>query len=798
MAEKIVKTDILDQSMNDMRGYAIYVARRRALPDPRDGLKPVHRKLIYALFKDFNRETKQNKTVKTAALVGTVMRKYHPHGDTSINSSIKPLTNWFQSYIPLIDHQGSFGTMSGDGAAAQRYTEVKLSDYGLKCIVGDLVSSETSADWQETYDGEHKEPIYLPSIVPNLLINGAFGIAVAIRTQIPSHNISEVIDMTIKLIKNPNTDVVLVPDDCCGCDIIEADWAKISRTGKGKFKVRAIVEITEFNNHPALKIKALPPSVYLSSVKEKIEQLVQNNIVPQVIEVYDKTEVDKNNVSMDIFEAYIILKKGCDPVYVRDLLYNITSLQTTIPVNLEVVYNETPVHLNYKEYLQTFINFRRERKMRTYTNLLMKARTREHKMKLYITAMESGEIDTILKMIRKQKSIDDDTNINYLVKKLKVTPLQAKFLLDVDIRKLSIGYLDYYKKEYKKAIEDAKEYYKIITHPEAIDDIIIEELKAAKAKYGCPRRSRIISAEEAAGIPEGIFKVIITEKGLIKKIDQNDKIGTMKDDKPYIVMNVDNKDDLIIFGELGKAYKLPVSKVPFSKSNGVDMRKVIKKYTGEGICTIIPLSLLHTIEEDFKKTKQEAFIYVITAGGLFKAMKISEMYNVPLSGLIYAKLNEGDAVADIVCMDIYNQLIIYSCNKILRVKGSEAPILTRTAKGVIAMNSKYPIDGFACLYPKATDVITITTSGRINKLPLSVIPVSSRAKAGNNGIRLGKNDSIYKICVCSSEDILHIVTMRNKYDIVVKDIPNGSSVSTGEKLVDASGIVNISVEHNWK
>ena len=796
MSEKIVKVNILQQSNDDMTGYAIYVARRRSLPDPRDGLKPVQRKLLFALWKDFAREMKARKTIKTAALVGTVMRKYHPHGDASINASIKPLTNWFQAYKPSIDHQGNFGTISGADASAQRYTNVMLSDYGMKCVIGDLNDSTTSTDWMANYDNTYTEPVYLPAVVPNLLINGAFGIAVGIRTQVPSHNITEVLNTTIQLIKDPNIDVVLVPDDCCGCDIVEADFAKISHTGKGKFKIRAKVDICEFNNHPALKITTLPPQVYLSAIQQKVEKLVQENIVPQIVEIYDKTEVDTKNALLDTFEAYVILKKGCDPAYVRDLLYTMTDLEKTISVNMEVIFEETPVSFNYKQYLESFIEFRRKRKTRTYNNLYAQARTKTHRLELYIKALETpGVIDEILKMVKKQKTINDQESIETLAKKMNVTTMQSKFLLETDVKKLSKGYLEYYKREYKDALDDAKRYFKIITDPKEIDKIIIQELEDAKAKYGEPRRSKVITVSEAAGIPEGVFRVVITEKGFIKKLDMNEKLGSMKDDKPMMVMSVDNTDDLIIFGELGKAYKLPVSKVPFSKGNGIDLRKVVKKYTGEGICTIIPNSVLHAIEDDFKKTKQECFLFIITANGLFKAIAISEMYNVPLSGLIYAKLNDGDAVADIVCMAQFNQLLIYSRNKILRINGTEAPILTRTAKGVIAMNSKYPIDGFTCLYPKATDVVVVTASGRINKLPLNIVPVSNRAKAGSNAIRLGKNDSIKKIFVCGKKDIIHIATMKNKYDLVVDEIPKGTSVSTGEKIVDSSGIINISVEH---
>ena len=795
MGEKILDTNILSQSSNDMTVYSIYVARCRAIPDARDGLKPVHRKILYALFNDFSKETRSKKTVKTAAVIGTVIRKYHPHGDAAVNSAIKPMTNWFESYKPMIAHQGGFGNLFGDSPSAPRYTEVMLSEYGLDCIIGDLKDSRRSADWQDTYDNTDKEPVFLPATVPNLLINGTFSIAVGLMCSVPKHNISEVIDATIKLMRNPKADIVLVPDDCCGCDIIDADFSKISKTGRGSFKVRANTEICEFNNHPAIHILTLPPMVYLNSIKQKIEKLVENNVLPQIYEVYDASSVDKKNVLFDKFDAYILLKKGCDPNYVRETLYSLTNLEKTVIVNFNVIHKDAPVLMGYKEYLNVFINFRRERKIRTYSNILMNARTKVHRMELYIKALESGEIDTIIKMIRKQKTMDDSSNIEYLANKLKVTPVQAKYILDTDLRKLSIAYLNYYKEQHKEALKVIKECNEYLVHPEKIDQIIIEELEEIKKKYGEPRRSRVISASEATGIPEGIFKIILTEKGIIKKIDQNEAVKAMKDDKVNIALKAENTDNILLFTRLGKVFKLPVHKIPFGKgvSGGIDMRIVLKKYTGEGICAVIPESALTGMEEEFKKTKKEALLFVLTRNGLFKSMRISELFGIPLGGLIYTKLNPDDIVVDIICMYPYNQMIIYSKNKLLRIQGTEAILLSRSAKGCIAMNSKNPIEGFICLHPKATDVVVITESGRVNRIPLQLIPLSKRGKAGVNGIKLNKTDSIATIHVCNTNDIIHVITMKSKYHIKVSDIQEGSSISIGSKLIDSSGIIHTSV-----
>lgn len=797
MNEKIIDANILQQTTEDLTSYSIYVARRRSLPDPRDGLKPVHRKILYTLFNDFS--NKGNSTVKSAAVVGRVIERYHPHGDTSVYDAMKPMINWFQIYKPLLNPQGSFGNIWGQGAAAQRYTEVGLTKYCIDCIISDLQFAKGSTDWQDNYDGKYKEPIYFPSAVPNLLINGSFGIAVGLRTQVPSHNINEVIDATIKLIDNPDADIILVPDDCQGCDIIATDFAKISHTGKGKFKVRAKVEVCEIDKHPALKVTSLPSLTFFDSIKNKIEAMVEKNMLPQVIDVINASYVDKSKKSDDKehFEVHIILKKGADPNYVREILYNTTDLQKTISVNFEVVYDESPVNLNYKEYLKIFLEFRKERKLRMFAGKHEACRTKMHTMELYVRVLESGYIDKIIDMIRKQKSTDDIEYINFMVKHIRgITPLQAKFILNTDIRKLSMGYLKKYKEELENAKKEAAEYYKIITHPENIYQYIKQELLEIKAKYGEPRRSKIISMDDINAIPAGTFKIAITEKGFIKKTGENESIGSMKDDKPRFVLIVDNRDSLLLFSRLGKVYNLPVHKIPFSSrgSNGIDLRTILKNYTGDGICTLSTKSGIDNFAKYLKSKRQVCNVFVLTAFGLFKRMELDTLMDIPQSGLIYTRLNDGDAVSDIIFANPANQLLIYSKNKILRIKGTDAPLLNRATKGNIAMSSKYPIDGFACITNPNGYVLAVTNSGYINKVPIPVIPVGTRSRSGNNIIKLKKNDNIKKILICDSKSTLLVHTMKKDYSIPVSEIQDGSSISGGYKLIDSSGIISIDIK----
>lgn len=797
MAERIIEENIVTQSNADLKIYAEAVCAERAIPNAVDGLKPVVRKILYTMY-EYAKPTRTGVTVKSAAIVGMVMQRFHPHSDSGIYGAMKGMTNWFESYMPLIKPKGSFGNIWGDGAAASRYTEAALTPYAVECIIGDMNETYSSTDWELNYDNTVYEPSYFPSKVPNLLINGCFGIAVGMTSQIPPHNISEVIDATINLLDNPNADVILLPDDPQGCDIISADFKSISENGKGRFKTRAKIDIGEFHHKPALIVRALPHMVYFESIKDKIEELKEKNILPQVIDIYNNTNTDlKKKNAKSNFEAYIVLKKDSDPNYVKDLLYSSTRLETTTSVNFEVVYNKAPVVWNYKKYLQNFIDFRIERKARMFNAKLKECKTRMHELDFYIKILKSGKIDIIIDKIRKQKSRDDGELVNFMLKTVKdITPLQAKFVLNINIKKLSMGYLKDYIEEYNNLDAKAKQYLDWSIHPEKLKVIIKDELLEIKKKYGCPRRSKIISATEAAGIPEGEFKIVITESGFIKKMELSDKSLSLRNDTAKFVLNINNTDTLLLFGSLAKVYKIPVHKIPFAakSSNGIDLRIAVKKYSGEGISAVIPESALEYIDQSYKEDMMEGSVITITKQGLAKRMNISELFNIPLSGLMYAKLNEGDSIADILITGSANEILIYAHNKALRIKASEIPLLSRTTKGVIGMKCKYAIDGMCCIIPNSTHIIAVSLDGYVNKIPLGVIPLGNRARAGIPILKLSKTDSIKYVGVCTEKDTLLLTTHRGTKSYPINQLADGSTISKGEKLGDSSDVANVSIE----
>ena len=795
----IIESNIVFQSTKDMKEYAKEVYSNRALPTI-DGLKPIHKKVIYCLFHDFPK-TRRQETVKSASMVGTVLYKYSPHGDTSTYLAAAALSNWFQNYMPLIKGQGGLGSIykGVSGASAYRYTEMGLSKFCMDAVLADLVETDKSVDWMDNYSNTEKEPKFLPVKIPLLLINGSFSIGVGLRSQIPTHNINEVIDATIKLIDDPDAEIVLIPDDCQGSDIVASDFEKISKTGVGKYKTRAKIEISEEHGRPTLTITSLPDLVTFAPIKEKIEKLKENNVLPQIVDVLHQTSIDFKNKKSDneVFKVQIILKKGSDPKYVMNVLYSSTDLEKTNSVDFEVLYKDNPVLFNYKQYLQTFIEFRKNIKMRIFAARLKECKTRMHKLWLYIYVLTSGKDSDVINLIRKQKSSDINEIIDAMMKLLpKTTPVQCRELLNTQLYKLSKGNLQKYQEEYAELEKLSEDYYKKSVHGEGVYQIIKEELLDIKQKYGFPRKSKVLSTAEINNIPEGIFKVIITEKGYIKKLDQSDKTLGLRDDRAIFSVMVDNTDNLILFGVLGKAYKLPVSKIPFSAkgSNGYDLRMMIKKYVGEGICVMLPETWLSELDNMFREDNTECNLFILTTEGLFKRIKINEVFNIPISGLMYTKLNEGDKVKSLLAMNPYNEILLYNRNRVLRLDGTAAPLLNRSTKGNIGISTNtHPADGLVCIYPEATHVLAITENGYVNKVSLDTIPVGKRGQAGITVMKMNKTDEMNALFVCNDNDSLSVFTKRGEKIFPIKDIPVSSTVNPGTKMIDSSGIVSIGI-----
>lgn len=785
MPERIKDVNVLEQHNLDMQRYGLYISRFRSLPEYKDGLKPVQRRILYAMFNDV--KAIGNNRAKCAKIVGAVIGSYNPHGDAACYDAMSSLVNWFETKIPLLNQQGTFGSVQGDKAAAMRYTEASLNKFTMDCIFGDLQETAQVVNWSRTYDNKLWEPDYLPVKIPLLLVNGSFGIALGFRVYIPRHNLAEVIDATVKLIDNPKAEVVLVPDPSMPCEIFDTDWKAISNKGRGAYKVRGIIDIENYKGYNALVIKSLPDQVFLDAVIEDIEKLVVSKKLVQIHDMLDETQ-------HDILRYIIVLKKGTDPNYVREVIYKSTCMTKTFSVNFEVLDGINPIRLSYKAYLEMFIRFRAYTKFRLYCNKSQILRTKIHERELYIKVLESGEIDTIIKKIKSQKTIDDNSLIEYLIKKLHMTDLQAKFIINSSLSKLSMAYLNKYKTEAAEMQKRVDEYTRYTIDENLILADIKQELLHFKEVYGQKRTSRIIKKHDSE-IPQGEFKIVITENNFIKKLQPNDNINTKNGATPKYVLNIDNTDSLLILDEMGKIFKLPVHLIPFTEraSGGIDIRMIIKKLTSNIICLMK--------ESDLKEKAEyinKYYAIIATQNGYIKRLDLQDFITAPPSGVMFIKLDAGDKVKDVCISNNSNDIVIYSNTHALRIPLEDVPYLKRNTKGLMSMRSEDTIDGITLISKLCnSDIIVVTQNGKVNRFNQLALPLSNRGKRGNKVIKLGKDDKIIGLySVNEDTDSLRSISAKaGQLIIPVKDIPEGSSISPGTKLFSTRGdtILNISI-----
>ena len=790
MSEEIIQKNASEAYKSDMVRYSIETNRRRAFPDYRDGLKLVQRRTLYSMA--FLLPCSK-KLVKTAQVIGRVMGELHPHGDSSINDAIKLLANWFDKYIPLVYSESNMGSMQGDRAAAPRYTEVMLSQFAKEAIFSEMKENENLVDWAPTFTGDSKEPEYLPVKVPLLLIEGCLGIGTGKSTSVPCHNINEVIDATLKLIDNPNAQVVLIPDQCMPCEIIDTNWKQICNSGNGTFKVRGKIDIEvedkgKANEHYVLVVKSTPDKVQINDGKDtgvhyQINALIEKGRLPQI------TELTENSHGNDM-RYEIHLKKGSDPNYVKDYLYKATSLQVPQFVNFEVLNGIEMERMSYKSYLQAFINQRCVTKYRYYCLKLQDVKTQLHEKEICIMLIKSGKINELSKKIQKSKLKNDTELIEWIMKMFNVTDLQAKFILNYPMKKLAPVYLKQYEEQAKEFREiEQMCMNKILNEGEILDEIK-GELIYFKEKYGFPRRSVVLSKADISNIPQGTFRIVITENNFMKKMSVNEPVGAVRGDNPAITIVAENTSDLIMITSQGRGYRIPVHKIPLTEKNsiGIDIRILMKGITSN-IVSIFDSSVL----KKFADLKVKHYAVLCTEKNYIKKLDIEDILVSTPGGIIMTKINPGDQLKSCVIVPEVSDVVIYSKRKALRCPMNNIPNYKRNTVGDRAMNTQDDIDGIAMVDPSATDILVITESGYINKFDISGLPVSKRYKAGNNVIKLKPNDSIHSLFSINDNNVIAVLTKDKKYDIPVKDIPRASTVSTGKKLIPLKGDIIVKV-----
>ena len=771
--DHIVPVDLHTHYMESMAKYSLAIWFDRYVPNIFDGLTPNRRRILYCMFNDIKCISKATKR-KSATSVGAVIGQYSAHGDIGTYGAFKPMTNWFEIKIPLICYDSASGSIQGGPQAQMRYTESYLSQFTMEGIMADLQESKSVVDWDKTFDRRTDEPLYLPVKVPLLLINGTFGIAIGERIEVPPHSLNDVVDATIKLMHDPNAQIVLIPDPCDKCEVVDTDWKKISNTGVGQFIERGIVETnTDSKGNVYVSIRSTPDLVWVNDILDSVEKLVKANKLIQIADIQDHSTKD----SLDV---RFYLKKGADPEYVKQVLYKNTSLQDTKKVNMRVIMNDEIVRVGYRAYLLTFIEFRRMVKFRLYNARLQKDETRLHTIEVFIAILESGDVEQIIHAIRNQTATEEQQLVEWLMKKLKITPVQARYILNTEIKRLSKSNLSRYKQEQKDLQHRIGNYIKFITTPQMIDDEIEAEMLEIKAKYGKPRQSVVISSAEASAIPKGIFKIVVYDDGTVKKLQPNDPIKSYRGVQPKSVCIGENDKDILLFDEMGKVFRLPIHKISFTDKNtaGLDIRLIVKKLTSNIIaCMYLPEIVA------LNKSKSKFYLITVTHAGLIKRIDLDDIITTTPSGILYSRLNPNDFVKQVSLANHDNDVIIYTKSKAVRLSMNGIPHLKRSALGNIGMRTNDPIDGMAIVTSATKDLVIVTNKGYVNRILTEALPCNDKNKTGSKVIKLSKGDLINGVFTCMGDSIIRCFHSDGTFtDLEAKNIELGSSVSGGSKM----------------
>ena len=649
---KFIESGILDVDINKkMRSsyldYSMSVIVARALPDVRDGLKPVHRRILYGM-QGLNLAS-GGPYRKSARLVGDVMGKYHPHGDSSIYEATVRLAQDFNTRYPLVDGQGNFGNIDGDGAAAMRYTEVrmtKLAEEMLRDINKDTV------DFVPNFDENENEPTILPSRFPNLLVNGSSGIAVGMATNMAPHNMNESIDGIIAYIDNDNisiaelNEIIKGPDFPTGAQIMGTEGIKESyETGRGKITVRAIAEVKSFkNNREKIVITELPYQVNKSALIMKIADLAKNKVIDGISNITDASNRKGINIIVE-------LKRDANAEVVLNKLYKNTQMQTTFGIiNLALV-NGRPEVLNLKEIIRYYVDHQVEVVTRRTKFDLDKAEKRAHIVEGLFIALDN--IDRIIKIVRASK--DDNEAKEKFYQEFKLSDAQSQAILDMRIRRLTGLERERLEAEYEKLKADIKWFKEVLENNDVLMNVIKEELLEIKTKYGDLRRT-VISHDRTDIEMEDIIKredvvITLTQFGYIKRMSEGTykpqkrggrgvSSGNMRDEDFVKELFVTSTHDMILFfTSLGNVFKLKAYEIPEDSrtSRGTAIINLLDLQEGERVTSIIPV----------EEYDPDMNFLMVTEKGLIKRTPFKEYKNIRKSGIIAIKLNEGDKLIDV-------------------------------------------------------------------------------------------------------------------------------------------------------
>ncbi len=796
---------IEDELQKSYLDYAMSVIVGRALPDVRDGLKPVHRRIIYAMHEMGLTHNKPYR--KSARVVGDVIGKYHPHGDAPVYEAITRMVQDFSLRYPLIDGQGNFGSVDGDPPAAMRYTEVRMARIAEE-LLRDI--EKDTVNFMPNYDGSLKEPTVLPAAFPNLLVNGSSGIAVGMATNMPPHNLSEVVDAIIHLIENPDADTeelmqfVPGPDFPTGGFIYGTEGIRTAyRTGRGtiQLRARAIVEKHPRTGRESIVITEIPYMVNKSRLIEKIAELVRDKRVEGVADVRDESDREGMRIVIE-------LKKDGIAEIILNKLYLHTQMMTTFGIiNLALVDGQPKV-LPLRELLTEFIRFRKEVVTRRLLFDLKKARERAHILEGLKIAIEN--LDAIIKLIRASKSPQEAKE--GLVKKFGLTDVQAQAILDMRLQRLTALEREKILAEYKEIKKRIAEYERILSSEKLLMALIVDELKELKGRYGDERRTEIIEKTEEITLEDVIAEedmvITISHRGYIKRNPVSlfriqrrggkGKMGMTTREEDFVsdLFVASTHSHILFFTDKGRVHSLKVFNIPQGgrATRGRPIVNLLKLSGGEKITATLPV----------REFKEDCYIVMATAKGVIKKTELGAFANIRTGGIAAINLDEGDSLIGAALTDGRKDILLGTKKGMsIRFKEEEVRSMGRQARGVRGITL---CEGDVVVGMEECDegktILTVTEKGYGKRTRLSEYRVQSRGGRGIINIKVtDKNGHVVGIAQVKDEDEIMLTTDKGRIiRISMKDVPVIGRNTQGVKLMDidkeemVTGIAHIAEE----
>ena len=815
--ERIIQTDLRNEMSRSYMEYAMSVIVGRALPDARDGLKPVHRRILYAMYE--LGLTAERPYRKCARVVGEVLGKYHPHGDTAVYDALVRMAQDFSMRAPLIDGHGNFGSVDNDPPAAMRYTESRLQSLTTDSLLEDI-ESET-VDFIDNFDGSQQEPTVLPARVPQLLLNGSAGIAVGMATNIPPHNLGELIDGVLALIADPQIEerqlmsIIPGPDFPTGGQILGRKGIRETYTGgRGSITMRGVaaIETIEAKGRPdrdAVIITELPYQTNKASLIERIAELVNDKKLEGIADIRDESDRDGMRIVIE-------LRRDAYPQVVLNNLYKLTPLQNNFSAYMLALVKGEPVVLNLKRMLEVFLDFRVETIERRTKYLLRKAEERDHILQGLLVAL--NDLDAIIQLIR--NAADAATARQGLMDGHGLTEIQADAILQMQLRRLTALEADKIRLEHEDLVAKIADYKDILQRRERVLAIIEDELRQLKDRHDTPRRTEILDLEGGLEDIDLIANersvVLLTENGYLKRMPVSEfestsrgtrgKAGTKSqgEEAVRLFISCNDHDSLLLFSDRGVVYSLPAYRVPIASraAKGTPVVQLLPIPREEQITSLLAVS---AFEDDVQ-------LVMLTSGGFIKRTPLSAFANIRANGLIAINLEEADSLRWVRLARAGDSVLIGSINGMtihFRINDQDLRPLGRTARGVRAMSLR---DGDSLvsmdvLPAELADriaaageasegeaeesassdgpwVLVATASGLGKRVPVDQFRLQRRAGLGLRGIKFRRDgDALVGLCVMGTEEELLLVSERG---VIVRlqseAIPQQSRAATGVRL----------------